>query len=382
LIVVLLAVVSPASIAGALAAAAGTVVEALPFVAGSALLPRVRWLGFLPSLACGCGGVLPGALALPALALTWISFGPVVAGARAVAALLLVIIRLRRHRNESPDAAIERDPLGELAALAATSFAASLLAESLGAHPALAQSAGGALAALVLGAFVGCLAPCATAGIGAAIALRAADPWASFGLLATSGIVAFHVPSNTSTRVVSSDADGRRWNARLVYVALALACLSLWLRGTHGFLNPRFALVVPAGAVLATIAALRRTTTTRSRAPFLAPSVVLAALVFGSPSPPDSTATIPLDLYPGRRVEFTGRVAQSDASSTTLVRAAILCCRADARMLSLRLDRHVGAAQGSWVDVRGTVASAERGPALRVERLLHVSPPADPYLYL
>lgn len=371
-VLALIAIVPPVSLAGALAAAAGTLFEALPFVVGAALLPRVRVLKFLPSLACGCGGVLPAALALPALALTWISFGPVVAVARTAVALSVVFIRLRRPSAPRLAAADERDPLAELTTLALASGSASLVAELIRAHVVLAHSLVGAAASLSLGAFIGIIAPCATSGIGAAIALRAADPWATFGLLATSGIFSLHTPRIAAPHVR---------DARFAFGLLGFACLMVWSCGTHGFLNPRFALVLPTGALAASIAAIRRTPT-RSIVSFAAPAMVLGALVLGSPPPLDSTATVPVDLYPGRSVTFMGRIARSDSSSTTLVRSAILCCRADAEQLSLTLDRRLDAKVGAWVDVRGIAATRARNLILRVERARVVTPPKDPYLYL
>lgn len=371
-VLALIASVPPVSLAGALAAAAGTVFEALPFVVGAALLPRVRLLKFLPSLACGCGGVLPAALAFPALALTWISFGPAVAIARAAAALIVGFVRLRRPSAPRLEAAVERDPLAELTTLALASGSASLVAEFIRANVVLAHGPVGAAASLSLGAFVGLIAPCATTGIGAALALRAADPWAAFGLLATSGIFSLRAPPIAAPRVR---------DARFAFALLGFACLMLWACGTRGFLNPRFALVLPSGALVASIAAIRRSPT-RSIASFAAPAMVLSALVLGSPPPLDSTSTVPVDLYPGRSVAFTGRIARSNSSTTTLVRSAILCCRADAQQLSLTLERRLDAKPGTWVDVRGVALARNRRLVLRVDHIRVVTPPEDPYVYL
>jgi|ERR1700688_64385 len=371
-VLALIASVPPVSLAGALAAAAGTVFEAVPFVVGAALLPRVRLLRFLPALACGCGGVLPAALALPALALTWISFGPAVTVARAAAALIVGFVRLRRSSAPRLEAAVERDPLAELTTLALASGSASLLAELIRAHVVLAHGLVGAAASLSLGAFVGIIAPCATTGVGAAIALRAADPWAAFGLLATSGIFSLRTPRSAAPQVR---------DARFPFALLGFACVMVWACGARGFLNPRFALVLPSGALMAGIAAIRRSPT-RSIASFAAPAMVLSALVLGSPPPLDSTATVPVDLYPGRAVAFTGRIARSDSSTTTLVRSAILCCRADAQQLSLTLDRRLAAKPGTWVDVRGVALARNRSLVLRVDSIRVVTPPEDPYVYL
>ncbi len=369
LLLALVVLLPPASLAGAAASAAGTIVEALPFVLGAALLPRVRVLRWLPSLGCGCGGVVPAALAVPALALTCLSFGPLIAAARSAAALLVVVGRRRTTPAPLQDGA--RDPLGELATLAFASGSAALLAECIGARGALLPGPAGMAISAFLGAFVGVVAPCATTGIGAAIALRAADPFAAYGLLATSGIVAFR-----PRLVVSLRSD-----ARVAYASLALELALLYARGAHGIINPRFALLLPIGASLASIAALIRTPA-RGGTQWAAPAVVLAALVLGSPPPRETAASIPVDLYPGRAVAFTGRVARSDATSTTLVRPAILCCRADAQQLSLTLDRRLSAEPGSWLRVRGTAFVRDGRAILKLERAATVRPPQDPYLYL
>jgi len=375
-VLALIASLPPASFAGALASAAGTVVEALPFVLGAALLPRVRALRLLPSLGCGCGGTLPAALALPALVLTWLSFGPAVTLARASAGLLLFALRrtnARRRLDESAGSAEpSRDPLAELSTFALSAFMASLLGELIRANAVPLHGPSGDALSFALGGIAGAIAPCATAGIGAALALRAADPWAAFGLLATSG---FFTPR-------ASPRCGEAHDARLPYALLAAGCAILLVRGTHGFLNPRFALVVPAGALLAASCALHRIPT-RGALRLAAPAMLLGALAFGSPPPHEMAATIPVDLYPGRSLAFTGRIAAQPAgTATTLVRFAILCCRADAQQLSLTLDRRLSFARGSWVDVHGTVIAAHRGLVLRVDSARIVAVPSDPYLYL
>jgi len=401
---VLIAFVPSPTLAGALASAAGTLLEALPFIVGAALLPRARWLRFLPSLACGCGGALPPAFSLPALALTWISFGPFVSIARVAAALVVLTVRARARTSRcapQKDAEHSRDvpngdALAELTRFALASFAASLIAESLRTKLYLAPGPAGAVLSLTLGIVAGLLAPCATAGIAASIALRAVDSFAAFGLLATSGLISQNVVRDyleripfprSWTRVPRAHAPNsgkiasRSGGARLAFALLACACLIMLLRGTDGFLNPRFAFAIPFGAAFAAFAAIRGAPT-RSRGPLTAPAIILVALVLGSPPPPDSAATIPVDLYPGRRVTFTGRVVRSDSSATVLVRSAILCCRADAQQLSLRLDRPLHAKPGTWWYVCGTAVASNSRLVVRVDSARRVTPPSDPYLYL
>ncbi len=112
----------------------------------------------------------------------------------------------------------------------------------------------------------------------------------------------------------------------------------------------------------------------------LAPAALGIALIAGSPPPAESAATIPLDLYPSRAVSFVGYVAKNRPD--TLVRSAILCCRADAQMLSITLDRRLASRAGAWISVRGVAISRDGTLLLRADAVRPVERPADPYLYL
>jgi hypothetical protein len=365
----LAAALPPAALHGALAAAAAGLFEAVPFILASALAPGKRWRGLAPLLACGCGGRFPAALALPSLALCWFAFGPLPTLLRLGAAVLIAV---RAPRECSGSDAAESDPFADLLGLGVASFVAALLAEWL---RAFAPHAGGPLAALfafALGLAAGALAPCATAGIGAAMALRSVSPFASAGLLVTSGMFA---PWRTAWRRPARDA-------RAAFALLALACALLCARGTQGFLNPRLWAVAPLGAICAAACALRGTRSAVSQ-PYAVPAALLIALAVGSPPPPQTSATIPYDLYPGRTADFTGTVARGPlAGSSTLVRFAILCCRADAEPIALELDRRLDARAGTWVNVRGVAIERDGRTVLRVERARTVAAPADPFLYL
>jgi hypothetical protein len=360
----------PAAVHGALAAAAGGLFEAAPFVLAAALVPGARLRVLAPLLGCGCGGRLPAALALPSLALCWFAFGPIPTTLRVASAVLLAI--RARHAGLDPERGAEADPLADLVRLGLASFAAALLAESL---RALAAPAAGPLAALLafaLGLGAGALAPCGTAGIGAAMALRTASPFAAAGLLVTSGMFVLRRPSS----------GGEAHGARAAFALLALACALFFVRGTHGFLNPRLWFVAPLGAIGAAACTLRGTRSA-ARYAYAAPLVMLIALAAGSPAPLPQRATIPYDLYPGRELEFTGTVApRAGARATTLVRFAILCCRADAEPLSLELDRRLDARPGAWVRVHGVAIERDAQMMLRVESAVKVDAPADPFLYL
>jgi len=372
----LCAVVPSATLFGALASAAGTVLEAAPFVVGSALGARLRIARCLPSLACGCGGALPAALSLPSLALCWIAFGPAVALLRAAAAIG-VAFALRRTGSRAIAADRtnpENDPLRELVALGTSSFGAALAVEFLRTHHL------GPFVSFAAGALAGLFLPCGTAGIGAAAAFRFSNPAAAVGLLATSGFLS---PRMLRMRRSIARIPSQSVRAGFTYVSLALACACFALWGTHGFLNPRLAPLVELGAVCCAIAALRGLRTSMRFAPLL-PAALGLALIAGSPPPSATTATLPLGLYPGEAVAFVGRVAESQGarSPTTLERAAILCCRADAQVLSLPLDVRLSFPAHAWISARGVISLRDGRMVLHADRIDAVAAPADPYVYL
>jgi hypothetical protein len=125
--------------------------------------------------------------------------------------------------------------------------------------------------------------------------------------------------------------------------------------------------------------ALRRGTRTTLAVPPLLPAALLAALALGSPPPGAATATLPVGLYPGLAVDFTGTVRPGGRA---VGRAAMLCCRADAQLLILPLAVRLPTAAGSWVRVRGTIEGS--GGTLRLGNVQAepVAAPHDPFVYL
>jgi hypothetical protein len=358
----LILAIPPGLMLGALASAAASVFEAAPLVLAGSMLPR-RLRPLAPLLACGCGGRLPGALSLPALGLCWLAFGPVVTLTRVVLAVLAaVVVKRRAPGTGCPD---DVDPLADLSGIALCAFAGAL---AVGALPGFVHGLW-APAAFLAGAAAGALAPCATAGLAAAAGLSSASPAAAAGLLASTGIASFRA------------SPPRRPRLRGTAPALALtvaACSWLTLTGGRGFLSPAFALLAPAGAAAAAIA-VRRGTRTALTMPLAIPLGLLAALVLGSPPPTEGPALLPLGLYPGRTVDFTGRLSPDGRA---VGRAAMLCCRADARLLSLPLDRRLHMAPATWVRVRGRIRSGPAGLYLGDVRAAPVPPPRDPFAYL
>ena len=348
----------------ALASAAASVFEAVPFVCAAAVLPG-RFARLAPLLACGCGGSLPGALSLPALALCWLAFGPALTLARAATALgLAVLARRTRRRTRAPAGCAQApDPLAELAGIGCAAFAGALVEAAL---PALRGM--WAPAALLAGLLAGGLLPCATAGVSLAAGLRPSAPAVAAGLLAGAGIVRLSLP----IRPCGARRDGRPAAALLLG-----ACLWLAFGDARGFLNPRLAWLAPAGA-LGSVCLLRGVST-RLRPAALLPLALLAALTFGSPPPGERAATLPLGLYPGAALDFTGRVGPGGRS---VRRAAILCCRADAHVLEVPLEVPLALPAGRWVRVTGTMESTPAGLRLGRIRAAAVAPPRDPFAYL
>jgi hypothetical protein len=373
----------PSLLRTVLASTAATLFEALPFVLFAAFVPTRRFSRILPLAACGCGSSVPAALAVPALVLCWLNFGPWVTLARGGAALGSLGFRRRRHAGDLGP----HDPLAELSRLAAGAClatfvleAASGFARTVGGHalqfdghtPWLWRDLGVALQ-FGLGALAGALAPCGTAGIAAAAAFRTSSPAAAAGLLTTSGLVGFVVrrrPSRPPQPAPRGPA---------IYLCLALAPLWLWVQGGRGFLSPHLVPLLPLGAALAGFAAVRPAATAARFAAAL-PAVLFAALLFGSPAPDgDGPASLPAGLYAGRAVRFVGRL---EPGGRDVARAAMLCCRADAQTLRLSLDRRIARPAGTWVEVAGHVIASPAGLTLHLEHARLVTPPADSFLYL
>jgi len=352
---------------GALASTAGTLFEAAPFVLASAFLPS-RWaagMAFVGS--CGCGRRYgPAALSLPATVLCAILFGPPVAAARFLIAALLALWWMRRP-NTMTAGNSRPDPLADLGAIVAPAFAigtATALAQSGELHLALASLAL-AWFEVLGGLALGVVAPCATATIALAGSLRQAAPLAAYAMLAGTGMLpALRRSANTEPR-----------DARLGFVLCGAALAAVACRGGAGFVHPRLIGFVAIGAGLAAWCAIG---TRWSRAGIAVPSLMVVALFAGSPPPASALATVSSDtLYAGETIARAGEVRFSDGRPT-LVRSIITCCRADATVTSLPLDR---ALAPGWVALRGVIELKATGLRVRVTSWRPIRPPADPYEY-
>jgi hypothetical protein len=377
-----LAALPPPVLHAALAAAAGTLFEAAPFVLVAEALAqgRLAVLGRFVQLAgCGCDGALPGALSLPATALAWLAFGPAVALGRfavALAAGSAVAFRragvcaghaTARETCEPPDA------FAELAALAAAGGAASVAVAGMRDQAAVwhAWGWGGASVAFGAGVLLGRLVPCATAGVALAAGLAGPLPAAAAGLLASAGLL----PRLPRRRPPPEAARG----TGVASLMLAGALLALAALGPSGLVNPR---LVPLCATAAVCAGVRyRSRTTRSPAATLLPALMAAALLVRVPEPPYRLdATEAAAAFPGSRLTFSG-VALRAHGTTVVERFAIACCRLDAAPLVVTLERSLPV-DGGWVTVEGTVVRDASGASvLRTSHWRRTLAPADPFLY-
>lgn len=372
------AALPPPVLHAALAASAGTLFEAAPFVLAMTLV-RTAWARRLSVLfGCGCGSRAgPAALSLPATSLCWLAFGPVVALARFGAAFLLEFAGPGRIGGRSrPD--LTEDPLAELATIGAAAFALGIVTAMLQAGFRVPWNVPAGLAPpleAIAGVIAGWLAPCSTAAVAMAAMLRGPAPLAAAGILATAGLVPrFHRgPSDANQRPPTRSSSGG-------LALVALACFALAVRGGAGFVHPRLVPLLWLGVAAAALAAVRRPVT-RSRYAIAVPAVMIAALVLGSPPPAAQAVASTLDdVYPGEPIAFTGAVL-ANPGTTALVRYAITCCRADATAVIIPVDRRLAVAPNSWVALTGTIAYGAAGAYVRVRSWRSVARPPDPYLY-
>jgi len=386
------AALGPGTLHAALAAAAGSLFEAAPFVLAAELVPRR--LQFAVQLGgCGCAGRVPGALSLAATALCWIAFGPPVALARFGAGLAMMHFAPPRHNVTGTASAAPPDALDELLMLAPCAAAAAVGASALlPVAPHLMQAPLGPLAAFALGIALGSVAPCATAAVAIAAALGPHLAPAAAGLLLTGGLV--RLPN--ALRLCPRPAGVTPATAVAARLAIAAALGLLAQRGAAGFVNPRLLPLIVLGALLALLSACRALPFMHRRTvvawhhiarpwPFgatLVPAILFAALAAGSPVPRErANATQLADAYPGERLSFVGTVERSDGGASVLERYEITCCRADAAPIVVRLTSHLSVDDGTWVVASGVLAPSARGLALRLGRWKTVRPPADPFVY-
>ena len=393
------AIVSPPALHEALAAVAGTLFEAAPFVLAASLFPRARFgasvAGLIGLIGCGCRGYgIPGALALPAIALCTLSFGWPIALARTLGALALAaILELRRSRARGrsrelaePGAAGAEgpQPFEALADLIPPTLAAVLLRDVVAQVATVIGTAPPAIAAEVaFGALLGWMMPCATAGIAVAAAFHGPAPAVTLGILVTCGIVGHARHPDTLPepidRVTQAPTDAPK-GARLGFAIVGIALVVVACGGATGFVSPRLGLLLCIGSALAITCAVRPLSGVRLR--WLVPLVLFGSIVAGSPPPtPSADATTLEDAFPGESLAFTGRAHRSNGH-TFLERPTITCCRIDARSVAIELAATLPVAAGTWVAATGTLVRDVDGRLrLAMGTWRAIAPPHDPFAY-
>jgi hypothetical protein len=378
----------PAIVGNAVAAAAGTLFEAAPFVVFAALIGRTRLSRLRPFVGlagCGCSrGALPGALAIPAIVLSGATFGVPIAAVRVFAALAIAVLAGRRSIGNGEPFGADGDAddiFATLLAVGASAFLAALASAAL--SQAQFTSTIPVPVLLIAGLALGAIAPCATAGVAIAASFAHVAPALSAGMLATAGLLGFprfprREPGGAEHRHHAYPA-GRPANASAVALAIALAAIAM--RGPSGLINPR--LLWPVGAASVAVAATARSWRTTRPNAGLVPAAMLYAAAAGAPPPAlHASATRLVDAFAGEFLTFVGSTSR-DGAGTTLSRYAITCCRIDATAVSVRLDRTLALPDGRWVEARGTLIRGPDGSlVLHPQRMHAIAVPRDPYLYL
>ncbi len=324
------AALDPETMRGLLAAAASVLLECVPYLAvgvvlGPLLGRYARWATGL--FGCGCGP-LPGALSLPAAAMTAMLFGSWIALARVAAALAFALA------NRSREHARGETLLDQLYRLAPSAALCAIVVTVL---PRIDDSHIPALALFLAGAAIGAFAtPCTLGGIALAASLHAHAPFASYGLLCTTGLP-----------------------------------ISLWLLHARSSLGK----AAPHSSIHAC----------RSRLPepqssvrsWVVPAALLLTAIIGAPQPVyRANETTLADLYPGERLSFTGAYERG-----SLVRYAITCCRADAAPVAVMLASPQRIRDGTWIVADGSIVRRNSQLLLAANRTRIIAPPRDPFIY-
>jgi hypothetical protein len=366
------AAIPPGALFGALATAASALFEATPFaLAGIALGRLTRRPDAAVFFGCGCGHG-PSARSIPALAATWAVFGPLVAIARFLSAVVVArVARSRLPGGGACDAPRRRSHLlGELAALLPSALVAGAVGQlqifaSASHLSLLAQVAGGALLGFAA-------SPC---GIGAAAvggALHQRSPLAASAFLCVAGIVDLRAIVRRPHRAPERDA--------LAFVLLAFGLAVVGWRHGDALVHPSLAIVLLVCAAACGVTALR-CGRRRDAGCLPAPALMLAGALVAVPPPAyRATETTLADAFPGERLTFTGTLVRTPHSAA-LVRYAMTCCRADASPVVVRLSAAPAFDDGTWLRADGSVAIVEGEPQLIAQRVDRIAPPADPFTY-
>lgn len=367
---ILAAAVWPNEARQTLVSAAAVLVEALPFVLAGVLAERVarRRTALVAYAGCGCAAG-PSARSLPAAALAWLSFGPLVALGRVAAAAIVDCCLRRRHAHRcdahAPDLANELERLLPFAVLAAAGAQIAARLDLSHAHLALQ---------IVAGAVMGSIAsPCAIGSIAVAAAMRAHASAAATAFLCVAGVADVH-----AFRSDSETARGR--GDAFAYAVLAIGAGLVAYRHGAELIRPALGPLLAVCAIAATMLAFKRRNE-RVRRIYAAPAAIVLGVLIATPPPVyRATETTLADVFPGERLSFTGEVTR-DGRGAALVRYAIVCCRADAAPVVVRLARPTSLTAGTWARADGIVVTTPQGFALSSDSVTPVRAPADPFLY-
>jgi hypothetical protein len=367
--VAIAAIVPADALRGALATAASALLEAAPFLFAARAIARIAGArpGIAAYLGCGCGPG-PTARSLPAAAATWLVFGPAVAAARVLAATLLA--RLPHVRARETAACAHGGALDDLAAMAAPALLAGIASQLV---PFAGAARANPFAAIAAGAALGfAAAPCALGGVALAGALHARAPLMAASFLCVAGVLDARTLLPPRERAHGDDA--------FAYLLAALALAIVALRRGGALVHP--AAAVPLGLCAAACGALLlRHRRARNPAARLAPALMLAGALAAAPAPAYyATETTLAGAFPGERVSFTGTLAR-DRRYDALVRYAILCCRADAAPVVLRLANRLPYPAGTWVRAEGVMRAAGAALVFAPHRIERTAPPEDPFVY-
>ena len=360
---------SPDAIRGSLATSASVLVEAAPFALGAALLALVfrRWHDIATYLGCGCTSG-PSARSIPVAVATWLLFGPAVATARCIAAILVARILNRRFRCNDEAA---QQPLDQLAAMLPAALLAGVAAQLFAVFdPERLSPFGSALAGAALGFAA---APCGLGVVALAGALRFHAPIVAAAFLSVAGIA--------DLRALTARRSHSRFDHdALAYALLAAALAVVALRHGGALVHPALSPALACCAVAALVCAVfhRKKSFAPAR---IAPGLMLAGALIGAPPPIyHATETTLTDLFAGERLTFTGTLS-CERNICAIVRYAITCCRADAAPVAVRLDRAPPSPSRSWLRINGRIDSVRGELRLAAARIERIAPPSDPFIY-
>ncbi len=378
--VVLVAAIPVATVQAVLATAASSLFESMPFIlAGAALAVVSPAFGrrMVEFLGCGCGSG-PSARSIPATAAAWLTLGPQIALARFGAATFLAKARLRAGPQSCADNN-DLNLLHTLWDLLPCVLCAGVLLHIVSLYIDAPRSFTLPLAVLSgvgLGFFT---SPCALGTVALAAVLSTIQPFAASGFLAVAGIADLRtmLPRANHTHRPTE----QEWNDPLAYALCAFACAAAALHHGATLVNPRFTPALWICAARCGWLAWGLRTFGRNVRAQLAPALMIVGLLLGAPAPVyHATETTLTNAFAGEHVDFTGMVSSRDGHAA-LVRYAILCCRADAQPIAIRLRGQLRLAAGNWVRASGTIVTENGQFALQVHDLAHVSAPVDPFVY-